>query len=529
MALPVSRILMTDGINVQCAEILRSQGLHVTVAPKMSKDELIKQLESHDTLLVRSATKVTSQVIQAAPTLKLIGRAGTGVDNIDLDSATRHGVLVMNTPGGNTLSAAEHTCVMIAALSRNLVTACTSLKDGKWERSKFMGSELYGKTLAVLGLGRIGREVAHRMRSFGMKVIGFDPMVSAEAAREFHVEKRELDQIWPDADYITVHTPLIPQTRNLISADSLSRCKRGVRVVNVARGGIVDEAALLAALESGQCAGAGLDVFAEEPPTDLRLVRHPAVICTPHLGANTGEAQRRVAVELAEQICTAVRGGPLAGLANAACLTSALSGESRPWLQLGRALGAVTGQLAGVGSGRPFELQVTLRGQEMSHMRPFLGSSVLVGLMSGMTQNGVNLISAPLLAREAGIRVTCLLEDPEATARTVTVTVELDGRRHTTNGTVQGEQATLLELDGSVFESGVTLGGNMLFFQADGSGAALTELISTLAAAQAQLQSVLTSSGTSGKPLVAVRTQSKLETPELLQTQHAKFMLQTEF
>ncbi|XP_037075143.1 D-3-phosphoglycerate dehydrogenase-like [Pollicipes pollicipes] len=530
MPVNVVRILVTDGINEQCAQILRNRGLHVTVVvAKMTSEEIIRRLKTHDALLVRSATKVTAEIIEASPGLKLIGRAGTGVDNIDVDAATRHGVLVMNTPGGNTLSAAEHTCVMIASLSRNLPAACASLKAGKWERSKFMGSEMYGKTLAVLGLGRIGREVAQRMRAFGMRVIGFDPMVSAEAAQEFHVEKRELDEIWPEADYITVHTPLIPQTKNLINADALSRCKHGVRIINVARGGIVDEAALLNALKTGRCGGAGLDVFAEEPPTNLALVQHPATICTPHLGANTREAQQRVARELAEQVASAAQSGTLVGLVNAPNLNDAMRFASRPWLWLSRALGTVAGMLAGVGSGKPFELQLTLNGPDMDAMQSFLISSVLVGLMAGMTPNGVNLINAPMLAHEAGIRVSVTRDSAATPAHTIGVRITLDGQEHSVVGELQGEQSVLVQLDRARFESGVTLGGNVLFFKSDGSGDALMPIITALVSARAELLTVMASGPEDTTPLIAVRTLDPVHAPEKLPTSHAKFLLQTYF
>lgn len=265
-------------------------------------------------MIVRSATKVTKAILESgANNLKLVARAGTGVDNIDVEAASSLGVLVMNAVGSNTISAAELTCAMISNLARNLPLANQSMKDGKWERSKFMGSELYGKTLAILGLGRIGREVASRMRAFGMNIIGYDPIVSVEDAAKFNIESKSLEEIWPEADYISIHVPLMPETKNLINADVMSKCKRGFRLVNCARGGIVEENDLLEALKAGQCAGAGLDVFSEEPTKNLDLVRHNNVICTPHLGASSIEAQNRVAVDIAEQIVKFVKNGKLEG------------------------------------------------------------------------------------------------------------------------------------------------------------------------------------------------------------------------
>lgn len=263
---------------------------------------------------MRSATKVTKDVLNSGVgSLKLVARAGTGVDNIDVVSASDLNILVMNAVGSNTISAAELTCAMISNLARNLPLANQSMKDGKWERSKFMGTELFGKTLAVLGLGRIGREVATRMRAFGMRIIGYDPIVKAEDAAEWNIELMSLDQIWPEADYITIHVPFMPETKNLINANVMSKCKRGFRLINCARGGIIEENDLVQSLNSGQCAGAALDVFAEEPTKNFDLVRHNSVICTPHLGASSIEAQNRVAVDIADQIVKFVKFGKLEG------------------------------------------------------------------------------------------------------------------------------------------------------------------------------------------------------------------------
>jgi len=310
---------------------------------KQPQEQLIKRLQDVDILIVRSATKVTSAVIEGSPRLKLIGRAGTGTDNIDTDAATRHGILVMNTPGGNTLSAAEHTCALISSLARSIPNAVTSLKSGAWQRSTFMGEELNGKTLAIIGLGRIGREVAHRMRSFNMKTIGYDPLITAEQSLTFGVEFFELEDIWPLADYITVHVPLMQGTHHLINSEVLSLCKRGVKLINVARGGIIDETALLDALNSGQCGGVALDVFEEEPPVDLKLIQHPSVICTPHLGANTREAQKRVAIELAQQIIDFKQGHSLIGVVNGSAVTSQFAQGNRPILLLSKRLGQIIG------------------------------------------------------------------------------------------------------------------------------------------------------------------------------------------
>ncbi|XP_044751154.1 D-3-phosphoglycerate dehydrogenase [Coccinella septempunctata] len=301
----LKRVLVADAVDAQCTKLLTENGFTVDCKYKQSEEELIKNIKDYDAIIVRSDTKVTEKIIKAGKNLKVIGRAGAGVDNINTNAATANKILVLNTPGGNAISACELTCSLITSLARNVVPAAASLKAGRWDRKLYSGHELYGKTLAIIGLGRIGKEVATRMQSWGMKTIGFDPIVSAEEAKKFNVESMDLEKIWPLADYITVHTPLIPQTRNMINDKVFSACKKGVCIVNVARGGIICEKDLLVALQDGRCGGAALDVFEQEPPTDpvtLELIQHPKVIATPHLGASTSEAQIRVAVEIAEQI-----------------------------------------------------------------------------------------------------------------------------------------------------------------------------------------------------------------------------------
>uniref|UniRef100_A0A8C6F218 D-3-phosphoglycerate dehydrogenase n=1 Tax=Monodon monoceros TaxID=40151 RepID=A0A8C6F218_MONMO len=308
------KVLLSDSLDPCCRKILQDGGLQVVEKQNLSQEELIAELQDCEGLIVRSATKVTSDVINATKKLQVVGRAGTGVDNVDLEAATRKGILVMNTPSGNSLSAAELTCGMIMCLARQIPQATASMKDGKWERKKFMGTELNGKILGILGLGRIGREVATRMQSFGMKTIGYDPIISPEVSASFGVQQVPLEEIWPLCDFITVHTPLLPSTTGLLNDSTFAQCKKGVRVVNCARGGIVDEGALLRALQSGQCAGAALDVFTEEPPRDRALVDHENVISCPHLGASTQEAQSRCGKEIAIQFVDMVKGKSLAGV-----------------------------------------------------------------------------------------------------------------------------------------------------------------------------------------------------------------------
>uniref|UniRef100_A0A8C7KJE2 phosphoglycerate dehydrogenase n=1 Tax=Oncorhynchus kisutch TaxID=8019 RepID=A0A8C7KJE2_ONCKI len=309
----IKRILISESVDPCCKKILQENGIQVTEKQNMSKDDLIAEIKDYDGLVVRSATKVTADVINAALNLKIIGRAGTGVDNVDVDAATIKGIIVMNTPSGNTISAAELTCTLLMSLSRYVPQAAMSMKAGNWDRKKFMGTELYGKILGIVGLGRIGKEVATRMQSFGMKTIGYDPITPPEVTATWGVEQMSLEQLWPQCDYITVHTPLMPSTAGLLNDTSFAKCKKGVKVVNCARGGIIDEDALLRALESRQCGGAGLDVFVEEPPKNHALVNHPNVISCPHLGASTKEAQARCGQDIALQIVDMVMGKSLVG------------------------------------------------------------------------------------------------------------------------------------------------------------------------------------------------------------------------
>jgi D-3-phosphoglycerate dehydrogenase / 2-oxoglutarate reductase len=296
------RVLVTDSLQEIGVETLRGEGLLVDVVPTLEPEELARRIRPFHGLVVRSATRVTAAVIDAAPALQVIGRAGAGLDNVDVDAATRRGIVCMNTPGINTIAAAEHTMALLLAIARRLPQAHAHLRDGKWEREPFLGVELHGKTLGIIGLGRIGTEVARRALGFRMTLVAHDPYLGAEVAERLGVELVGLDGLLRRSDFISVHVPLTKETRGLIGAAELGRTKAGVRIVNCARGGIVDEAALAAAVQSGHVAGAGLDVFEREPPWGSPLLQLDAVVATPHLGASTAEAQTRVAVAIAQQV-----------------------------------------------------------------------------------------------------------------------------------------------------------------------------------------------------------------------------------
>ncbi|KAM8932127.1 D-3-phosphoglycerate dehydrogenase isoform 1-T1 [Lycaon pictus] len=448
-------------------------------------------------LIVRSATKVTADVINAAEKLQVVGRAGTGVDNVDLEAATRKGILVMNTPNGNSLSAAELTCGMIMCLARHIPQATASMKDGKWERKKFMGTELNGKILGILGLGRIGREVATRMQSFGMKTVGYDPIIAPEVSASFGVQQLPLEEIWPLCDFITVHTPLLPSTTGLLNDSTFAQCKKGVRVVNCARGGIVDEGALLRALRSGQCAGAALDVFTEEPPRDRALVEHERVISCPHLGASTKEAQSRCGEEIAIQFVDMVKGKSLAGVVNAQALTSAFSPHTKPWIGLAEALGTLMQAWAGSPKGT---IQVVTQGTSLKNAGNCLSPAVIVGLLKDTSSRAdVNLVNAKLLVQEAGLSVTTSHNPAvpgEQGCGECLLTVALAGAPYQAAGWVQGSTPVLHALNGAVFRPEVPLrrGLPLLLSRAQPSPPEmLPTMIGLLAEAGVQLLSYQTS------------------------------------
>ncbi|KAM6262311.1 D-3-phosphoglycerate dehydrogenase [Porphyrio hochstetteri] len=495
----LQKVLISDSLDPCCREILQAGGLRVQEKPGLSKEELLREIRDCDGLIVRSATKVTADVLEAAERLQVVGRAGTGVDNVDVDAATRKGVLVMNTPTGNSLSAAELTCGMILCLARQIPQAAASMKEGKWDRKKYMGMELNGKTLGVLGLGRIGREVATRMQAFGMKTIGYDPIITPETSATFGVEQLPLEQIWPRCDFITVHTPLLPSTTGLLNDSTFAKCRRGVQVVNCARGGIVDEGALLRALRSGQCGGAALDVFTEEPPKDRELVNHPNVISCPHLGASTQEAQSRCGKEIAMQIVDMATGKGLAGIVNGQALSKAFVPQTKPWIALARALGMV---LHTVGKKAQGSVQVCTLGTPLQEAGSYLMPAVAAGMLAGVAQKEVTLVNALLLAQEAGLKVTTTHDDvvPEPDGSTGLLQVALQGSLHRAAGMVQGSTPVLREISGATFKQPAPLAGPVLIYRAKASEpSVLPVLAGLLGKAGIQLQSYHSSSTVAGE------------------------------
>ena len=396
------KVLITDNVAAEGIELLQ-KNVPTDIKRGLTPDELVDIIGDYDALVVRSETKVTSPVIEAGRNLKVVARAGIGVDNIDLDAATRAGIAVVNAPIGNTVAAAEHTLALMLALARNVPQAYVSMKEGQWQRSAFMGIEVRNKTLGIIGLGRVGSEVARRAGSFGMRLIAFDPFVAPDFAARLGVTTMTLDELLPQADFITLHTPLTPGTTKMINKEQLAKMKPGARLINVARGELVDEDALLQALENEQLAGVALDVFTNEPPGDLPLLRHPRLMATPHLGASTQEAQREVAIEAAEQVIAVLNGQPARNTVNAPFVPPEVHAILAPYVPVASMVGRLLTNMA-----RGQFIGVTLRyqGEIATHNTAILKAAALVGLLSPVSGEVVNMINAPVLAQQRGLQIT---------------------------------------------------------------------------------------------------------------------------
>lgn len=398
------KILVSDALSDEGLKILKEiKDFQVDVKTGLPPEELKAIIKDYDALLVRSATKVNKDIINSASNLKVIGRAGVGLDNVDLDAATQKGIIVMNTPGGNTISTAEHTMSMILSLSRSIPQANASTRKGEWKRSKFMGVELYAKALGIVGFGRIGKEVAKRALSFGMRVLAYDPFLSKNVAESLGVEVVELKELFQQSDYITVHTPMTDETNHLISSQEFALMKNGVRVVNCARGGIIDEKALVAAVKEGKVAGAALDVFEKEPTTiENELLKLENVIVTPHLGASTEEAQVNVAIEVAEIVRDALLGKGIRNAANYPCLEAEVCKVLDPYIVLSERLGGFAGQLI---DGRFLELDISYSGSITAYDLSPLTMALCKGLLMPILKENVNFINAVSLAKDRGIKI----------------------------------------------------------------------------------------------------------------------------
>ena len=453
------KVLISDQMDPNAAEIFRANGVEVDEKPGLTKDELIAIIGEYDGLAIRSATKVTKEVLEAATNLKVVGRAGIGVDNVDIPAATAKGVVVMNTPFGNSITTAEHAIALMFALARELPAADNSTQAGKWEKNRFMGVELTNKTLGLIGAGNIGSIVADRALGLKMKVIAFDPFLSPERAIDLGVEKVELDELLARADFITLHTPLTDQTRNILSRENLAKTKRGVRIINCARGGLVDEAALKDMLESGQVAGAALDVFAEEPAKQSPLFGTPGLVATPHLGASTTEAQVNVAIQVAEQMADYLVRGGVSNALNMPSLSAEEAPKLRPYMALAEQLGSLVGQLA---HGSIAGLAVETEGAAAElNMKP-ITSAVLAGFMR-VHSDTVNMVNAPVMAKERGLDVREVRHDREGDYHTLLrVTAMTQAGERSVAGTLFGNSAPrLVEIFGIKVEA--ELAGEMLY------------------------------------------------------------------
>jgi D-3-phosphoglycerate dehydrogenase len=429
------KVLISDALSPAAVQIFRDRGIEVDFQPALGKDKekLAAVVGNFDGLAVRSATKVTSKVLEQARNLKVIGRAGIGVDNVDIPAATARGIIVMNTPFGNSITTAEHAISLMLALARQIPEADASTRAGKWEKNKFMGVEIFGKTLGVIGCGNIGSIVADRATGLRMKVVAFDPFLSQERADDLGVEKVEIDQLFRRADFITLHTPLTDKTRNIINAGAIKNMKKGVRIVNCARGGLVDEAALYEALKSGQVAGAAFDVFVTEPATENPLFHLPNVVCTPHLGAATSEAQENVALQIAEQMSDYLLRGAITNAINFPSISAEEAPKLKPFIALAEKLGSFAGQLTETGISK---VQLAYEGAVAQMNTKALTSAALAGLLRPMLGD-VNVVSAPVVAKERGIVIEEVTREmPEDYESLITVTVTTERQTRHVSGTV---------------------------------------------------------------------------------------------
>jgi D-3-phosphoglycerate dehydrogenase len=396
------KVLISDNISSKCVDILKNAGLEVDMKVGLKPEELKACIGDYHGLVIRSATKVTSEIVDAAKNLKVIGRAGSGLDNVDREAATKKGIVVMNTPGGNTITTAEHTIAHIVSLARLIPQATMSLKAGKWDKKKFMGVELYRKTLGIVGIGNIGSQVAKRMQAFGMHIIAFDPFLSEDKAKVMGVEKVELKELFKRADFITLHTPLTPETKNLINKKTIKTMKPGVRIINCARGGIIDEKDLYDAIVEGKVAGAALDVFEKEPPENNPLLTLDNVIATPHLGASTKEAQENVAVAVAEQIVDYLIHGTIRNAVNFPSIPADQVSRLQPYITLAEQLGGFAAQIF---EGGVTEITVEYKGDASKINTGPVTIAAIKGFLNPILLETVNFVNAPIIAKERGIEV----------------------------------------------------------------------------------------------------------------------------
>jgi D-3-phosphoglycerate dehydrogenase len=464
----VAKVLVSDKLDPQGLEILeQAPGLTVVYEPGLKGDDLLAAVADVDGLVIRSGTQVTAEVIAAADKLKAIGRAGIGVDNVDVPAATARGIAVMNTPSGNNITTAEHAFALLISLARHIPQATASMKSGKWEKSRFTGMELYNRTFAVVGLGNIGRIVAKRAKAFGMKVTAHDPFLSGPAKARAEVELVSFDEMLTRADAISIHVPRTPETTGLLNDETFEKMRPGVLIINAARGGIVDEAALLRALESGRVGGAAMDVFAKEPPSpDDPLVQHEHVICTPHLGASTEQAQINVAIAVAEQVRDYLVDGVIGNALNVPSISKELYEQIRPYCELGEKLGRFQGQLC---PGAIDRVEIEYSGDASGLEVAPITVSILKGMLESVTDE-VNLVNAPLIAKEHGIEVVeSKVSRSRDFASAISTRVVGCANRYIVGAVFHGNQPRIVRIDDFMLEA-VPKGSTLLIQNHDQPG-----------------------------------------------------------
>lgn len=508
------KILLLDNVSPRCAEVFEKRGFKADQPPKMELDELKKVIGDYNGVVVRSATTVDADLLQHAKHLEVIGRAGVGVDNIDIDAATARGVLVMNTPDGNTISTAEHTCAMLLALSRNIPEAVSRVKSGGWDRKKFMGTEVHGKTLGIIGLGKIGSEVARRMQHFGMEICASDPFATREHTEALGVELMDIDSLLGRVDYLTVHTPLTDKTRGLVSLKRAGVMKPGMRLVNCARGGIFEEKDLVPLIEQGVIAGVALDVYSQEPPSDelYEILKHPQIISTPHLGASTEEAQEKVAEQIADQMADALEQKNYKGSLNSRSISLLTNKEVLPYLELAEKLGRVMSQLKPENS-KTFEMEYT---GVCSRYADVLTDGTLKGMLSEFASDMINLINARVYAEERGINIReTTSSDGSMYKDLITIRLGDEADYREISATVFGpDDYRIVEIDGYAIE--LQLEGDILFYQNLDRPGILASVAGALASQGINIGALsLGRSGQGAQAITAIVVDKKLAPEEL--------------
>ncbi|MCW5699076.1 MAG: phosphoglycerate dehydrogenase [Rhodospirillales bacterium] len=513
----MAKVLISDKMSPRAAEILTARGVEVDVKTGMSPDELKDCIGDYDGLAVRSATKATAEILEAARNLKVIGRAGIGVDNVDVPAATSRGIVVMNTPFGNSITTAEHAIAMLMALARQLPQANASTHAGKWEKSRFMGVEVMGKTLGVIGCGNIGSIVADRGRGLKMRVIGYDPYLSPERAEDLSIEKVELDTLLKRADFISLHAPATSETRGIINANTIAKMKKGVRIINCARGALVIEADLKAALESGHVAGAALDVFAEEPAKENILFGMDQVIVTPHLGASTTEAQEKVALQVAEQIADYLVDGSVVNALNMPSVSAEEMPKLKPFMGIARQLGSFAGQITETAL-KAVAIEYQGAAAEVN-TRP-LTALALEGLLAPLMES-VNMVNAPTIARERDIDVSEVKTEGAGRYQSmIRLVVKTEARTRSVSATLlDGDSPRIIEIEGIPVDA--RLGPNMLYVNNNDRPGLIGALGTTLGGAGINIASFHLGRNFPGGDAIALLEIDEPPTEAVLQTVQA--------